>query len=366
MKNIAFRVDSGLNIGNGHVMRCLTLATTLNDQGLKCHFVTRPHNGHISETISKSGFPVYTLEFGENTNYGSHPNPPAHSAWLGGDWRHDAISTNEVLRELNANWLIVDHYALDAEWETLAIPMGTRIAAIDDLADRAHNVDLLIDQNMGRISNDYFGLTPSQCKILTGPEFALIRPEFSDLRERALARRKSASFGNILVTLGGVDTNNATGKVIMAIFKSRLPKNIKIDIVMGKNAPHLESVLENSRQLTQNVENHIDINNMHELMLKADICIGAAGTTALECCTLALPTLQLILADNQIPAAKAFAKAEASIELPSPNSPNFVATFSSSIRRLREKAFYNSIVNNCSNVTDGLGRLRVARSIYEQ
>src|SRR5690606_12034475 len=110
----------------------------------------------------------------------------------------------------NPDWLVADHYALDAKCELALINVVGRIMVIDDLANRPHECVLLLDQNLGRLESDYDDLLPENCQRLIGPHYALLRPEFAELRELSLKRRQPPKLKRILVFLGGVDRTNVT------------------------------------------------------------------------------------------------------------------------------------------------------------
>ena len=187
---IVFRTDASLAIGTGHVMRCLTLADALRERGARSHFICRTHDGHLIEHIRAHGHQVSALPATASTSMTSNTdNSTAHAHWLGVDWASDALDTLTVLQGLRTDWLVVDHYALDARWEKKLRHGCQRLLVIDDLADRPHDCELLLDQNLGRLASDYDRSVPVSCTVLAGPQHALLRPEFADWRYRSLARR---------------------------------------------------------------------------------------------------------------------------------------------------------------------------------
>lgn len=328
----AFRVDAGLTIGTGHVMRCLTLADALAAKGHECHFLTREHDGHLNDLISARGHIGHVLPFGA-PDYGDHPAPPPHADWLGGDWRGDARATAKVLGEIAADWLVLDHYALDRTWQEHALPAGVKLAVIDDLADRPHCADILIDQNLGRRAQAYLPLVPETCQLLIGPEFALLRPEFATLRPAALARRaKGQPLRHLLVSLGGVDKDNATGAVLDSLAEMTLPQDLTLTIVMGPHAPHLEAVQNQAAALSCESRVLTSVSNMAELMTQADLAIGAAGSTSWERACLGLPTVLLVLAENQKPGAKALQQSGLVGQIHDPKHPRWQAAFKTELQ----------------------------------
>ena len=312
--DVFFRTDASFEIGTGHVMRCLTLADTLRQHGAKCVFVSREHPGNLLNYIRERGFEVCSLPRpqGEYELTGMEtPALPAHEAWLGTEWRTDALQTSTVLGNVQADWLIVDHYALDARWEALLRPLCRRLMVIDDLADRNHECDLLLDQNLGSEKGRYIPLVGGSKGLLIGPKYALLRAEFAKLRRASLSRRVTGNIRNILVTMGGVDNANATGRVLKALDKCELPTDCRIRVAMGPSAPWLREVRSVAKNMDVLTEISVNVSNMAELMVDCDLAIGAAGSTSWERCCLGIPSIMCVLADNQIGIAESLAEAGA-------------------------------------------------------
>lgn len=300
--NIVFRTDASLQIGIGHVMRSLTLADTLRAAGSQCRFICREHPGNLIAQIRQRGFAVSVLPAATEmfpTAELAVEAQTSYAKWLGADWATDAAQTKVGVGATAVDWLIVDHYAIDARWEQSLRPLCRKMMVIDDLADRPHDCDLLLDQNLGREVRDYTQLVPEGCAVLVGPYYALLRPEFAALREESLRRRAIPRFKHLLITMGGVDQADATGKVLEALQDCPLPADLRITVVMGPHASWLERVQLLAKQMLQPTEIKVDVDNMAQLMANSDLAIGAAGSTSWERCCLGLPTLVVVLADNQ-------------------------------------------------------------------
>jgi UDP-2,4-diacetamido-2,4,6-trideoxy-beta-L-altropyranose hydrolase len=311
---VAIRTDASLDIGSGHVMRCLTLADALKVQGADCHFICRVHSGHMIDLIRQRGHTVTALPAGQPLP--ATANGPvlqlAHAAWLGCDWQTDAEQMIAMLADLQVGWLVVDHYALDQRWEEALEPHYRKLLVIDDLADRAHNCDLLLDQNLGRQPQDYADLVPTHCQVLTGPQYALLRPEFAALRPYSLQRRQEQpALRQLLISMGGFDQPNATGQVLQALKTCALPADCRITVVMGLTAPWLQDVRELAAQIPWPTDVVVNVSDMAQRMADSDLAIGAAGSTSWERCCLGLPTLMVVLADNQQSGAQALKNAKA-------------------------------------------------------
>jgi UDP-2,4-diacetamido-2,4,6-trideoxy-beta-L-altropyranose hydrolase len=303
---IAFRTDASVQIGTGHVMRCLTLADALRQRGAKSTFVCRLHEGHLLELIQQRGHSAIAL--GPVDDAFTAPADPSHAKWLGTQWTIDAEQTKEALGDQVVDWLVVDHYALDRLWEQTLRPFCQNLMAIDDLADRAHDCDLLLDQNLGRMPQDYGGLLSPKTAAFIGPRYALLRPEFAQLRSQSLSRRTQPRLQHLLITMGGVDKDNATGQVLQALADCRLPADLRITVVMGPHAPCLTDVQEQAQRMPRPTRVLVGVSDMAQLMVDSDLCIGAAGSTSWERCCLGLPTLMVVLAANQQDAAIALSE----------------------------------------------------------
>ena len=324
---VVFRVDASLQIGSGHVMRCLTLAEALRARGAQCHFIGRAHPGHLMELIRLRDFAATSLpaelpsmphsvppSMLANTKVSrTQAKTPAHALWLGCDWQTDAEQTLAIAEKLQPDWLVIDHYALDHQWEATLQPHCKNLMVIDDLADRVHQCDVLLDQNLGREPGDYASLVPDLCKVITGPQYALLRPEFAALRAYSLQRRQQPAFKRLLITMGGVDQTNATGQVLQALNGCALPQDCCITVVMGLQAPWLEQVRAQAQNMQWPTEVLVNIDNMAQRMADSDLAIGAAGSTAWERCCLGLPSLIVVLADNQRQGAQALKKARTAL-----------------------------------------------------
>ena len=240
---------------------------------------------------------------------------PPHESWLGEDWNVDLGQTRKALGGMYFDWLIVDHYALDRRWESGMRDQVKNIFVIDDLADRKHSCEVLLDQTYGQQGSSYKQLVPEHCELLIGASYALLRPEFSEYRAKSLTRRVCSSVNNILVSLGGVDKDNITSEVLKVIENSHLPKNIRIIVVLGGGAPNIVTVRNLIPTLKHDVELLVDSSNMAELMSEADLAIGAAGSTSWERCVLGLPTIMFVLDENQQKIAAELSKVGAALIL---------------------------------------------------
>lgn len=308
---IVFRADASVQIGTGHVMRCLTLADELTSRGAQCTFICRSFEGNLIEFIRIKGYFVHALPLGHDLGAAlSIPNfdvstlDTAHQHWLGVTQDQDAEACVPILAAQRFDWVIVDHYALDARWERALAPHYRKLMVIDDLADRPHACDLLLDQTFGRDAADYRPLVPADCRLLCGSHYALLRPEFAALRPYSLQRRVRPVLRELLITMGGVDKDNATGQVLQALRTCPLPADCRVTVVMGATAPWLDEVRAKANEMPWPTQVRVGVSDMAQLMADSDLAIGAAGATSWERCCLGLPTIMLVLADNQLKVAQ--------------------------------------------------------------
>lgn len=359
---IALRTDASLQIGTGHVMRCLTLADALRERDARCTFICRPHNGHLLDMIDHRGHQAVALpSLATTTN--RMPADTAHAAWLGTDWATDAQQTREALGGESVDWLVVDHYALEHRWEHALRPHCQNLMVIDDLADRLHDCDVLLDQNLGRSEQDYGGLLNPHTGTYIGPQYALLRPEFAQLRSQSLARRVQPQLKHLLITMGGVDKDNATGQVLQALTACNLPADLRITVVMGPHAPCLPDVKQQATQMPWPTQVLVGVNAMAQLMSDSDLCIGAAGSTSWERCCMGLPALLLVLADNQLPGAKALEKAGAALAVD--NHKNKPQVFEMHMQNA-DSVQLKSLALAAAAVTDGLGVRRIVAAMLRE
>lgn len=357
---VAFRVDASLNIGTGHVMRCLALADQLQGKGAVCRFVCRDFAGNMAEFVRGRGFQVDLLPVAGSGAEEQVGHGYAH--WLGRTQLEDAEQTRQVLGDGALDWLVVDHYALDSVWERqIRGPVSARLLAIDDLANRPHFCDVLLDQNPGRGSADYDGLLPSACRTLIGPRYALLRPEFAEYRADSLKRRARAGVQRVLVTMGGMDKDNHTLAVLRALEARHLPETCQILVVMGALAPGLALVRDFAATMTACVEVRVGVSDMASVMSGSDVAIGAGGVTALERCCLGVPTLTLVIAENQRSGAEALAAHGAILWLDDKSS--FEAALAQAFDRFEAPDLLEKMQVAAASLVDGLGMGRVVGEI---
>ena len=297
---IVFRVDASIQMGTGHVMRSLTLADALKNQGAECYFICRKHPGNLIGLITQRGYHVDVLPYtdpSQERELQNHITGLAHASWLGATQKADASLCIHILEALKPDWLIVDHYALDVHWEKALRPYCKKVMVIDDLADRQHNCDVLIDQNyLPLYEQRYDNLVPATTKKLLGPSFVLLRDEFLKLREEKLHQVPNIE-AHILINFGGIGNYSLLSKVIEAI---NIFKKQSFYIVTGGLDPHLLLELEKSISYAK-VKIVETVVNMADIMSQSQYAIGACGSTVWERFCLGLNSGLVEIAENQAP-----------------------------------------------------------------
>ena len=349
---IAFRVDASSQIGIGHFMRCLTLARELKKQNLEVCFVSRNLPLHLREMLIAKGIELISLSAHDDEE---SIDELSHASWLGVSQAQDAEVTVKGLSGQVYDWMIVDHYALDVRWESIVRPNVKKIMVIDDLADRHHDCDVLLDQNYyADMQTRYNGKVPAHCQLLLGPNYALLREEFRALREQVKVRNGKVK--KVLVFFGGVDADNYTFQAIEAL--AEVNAGLKVDVVIGAQHPFKE-MIENAC-VKHDYVCHIQTPYMAKLMAEADLAIGAGGSASWERCCLGLPSLLVSLADNQIAIAKELSAISACAYIGNRDDVSLKKWLTQLIanqeltQKISEKSF---------SIVDGLGVHRVSKEM---
>ena len=295
--HIAIRADASTEIGAGHIMRCLALAEELKERGADVFFICRELEGNLCAQIVAQQFKLHRL--------------PA-TIFSEKDWHLDAEQTIAACTNSYSriDWIIVDHYHLDAKWESSVRNVAHKVMVIDDLANRNHGCDALLDQNyLPACENRYATLVPSSCQILLGPKYALLRHEFKSMRKYLAPRIPSLK--KILVFFTAGDDKGETIKAMQGI---QMFGNIEqVDVVIGQSNL-------NNKEINQICDKfhwglHCNIDYMPKLIAQADLAIGAGGSSNWERCALGVPAIVTILAENQESIAEALGRANIILNL---------------------------------------------------
>jgi UDP-2,4-diacetamido-2,4,6-trideoxy-beta-L-altropyranose hydrolase len=299
---VAIRVDASTWIGTGHVARCATLAAEMRRRGTEVVFYCRHMPGDRTIWLEQQGYrvnrlapviaPVETV------------SPIRHAGWLGIDPSFELAEMAGLLAqgEEAFDWLVVDHYGLGADWERGMRRHCKHVLVIDDLADRNHDCDLLLDQNLVQdMDSRYTESVGDCCRKLLGPRFALLQPDFAAWRGRTAP--KVGPVRRILVFFGGADASHLAGTTLRAI-QNLGHKDLQVDLVIGADHPRRDELALLAGDIP-GVVLHRNLPTLAPLMAGADLAIGAGGVTSWERCCLGLPSLIVTLAQNQLPIARA-------------------------------------------------------------
>ncbi|HUO22781.1 MAG TPA: UDP-2,4-diacetamido-2,4,6-trideoxy-beta-L-altropyranose hydrolase [Caulobacteraceae bacterium] len=328
--------DGGPRIGGGHVMRCLTLAEALSDQGAQVAFAANAAAGAVIAAYGPVGVEVFPLP-------------------------DDLDAAVAVVSQAPADWVLLDHYRLTLSQEA-TLKGKRRLAVLDDLADRPRAADLWLDPGYGRTAADYASLARPGASVLAGPAYAPVRPAFAALRAQALARRAlDTPPARALVFLGLGDLDAITARVLRAL-RPALP-TLTFDVVLGKGAASLPALWDAP---DPRVRLHVDTPAMAELCAQADLAIGAGGSATWERAVLGLPSVTVILADNQRAMAQAMARDGLTLALDS-SAPDFDARLAAAARQLLDDAALRQALSaRISALCDGRGAARFAEVLLRE
>src|SRR5437773_7976631 len=358
--NVFVRVDASTRIGTGHVMRCLALGQALRHGGAAVTFIMREPPPPILAMLRHEEFGVRTLR----SNDGSTTSAADRDGWLGVPWETDALQTAAILKnEEQADWLVVDHYGIDHQWEERVRTGDCKVLAIDDLAQHEHACEMLLNQNlMTDVDERYRALVSQDCQLLAGPQFALLRQEFRD--SRVSLRREFERVTNLLVFLGGADSGGITLKALEAV-NSMHRQDIRVTVVIGAANPH-RAKIERLYAERKGYRVISQAKSMAQLMVEADLAIGAGGSSTWERCCLGLPTVAIAIAENQFEVAKTVAEAGACLYMGASANLSDEELGASLTVMIGNPSLRKSLSKVGMNLVDGLGCQRVAKVMSQK
>jgi len=350
-------------MGSGHMMRCLTLAEVLHENGATVTFVSRKHTGNLNHLISKKGFQVLELPQPESSGDETSKKPTNgddYQAWLGVAEEQDAEETIRAIEPDQPDWLIVDHYSLGENWEKQLRPYIKKIMVIDDLADRQHDCDFLLNQNYSKKNSErYQGMLPQSATVFLGPKYAILRNEYAEVRKTL--RKRNGTVERSLIFFGASDPGNLTELAIEAL-SSPVLEAVFLDVVIGVNHPNRNEILAQC-ETRGRAQSHTALPHLANLMAKADLCIGAGGSTTWERLCLGLPTIVVSTGANQVSTSSALGE-DGYIEYLGENSPLLSEVLAQKILQLASsprKLVRQSVAGQ--ELVDGMGTQRVCYNL---
>ncbi|WP_339453674.1 UDP-2,4-diacetamido-2,4,6-trideoxy-beta-L-altropyranose hydrolase [Pseudomonas sp. EA_5y_Pfl2_R50] len=346
---VLIRADASPTIGSGHIARCLTLARVLRAQGSHVAFACRRLPGHRLDALGAEGFATFALP----ERYADEDPQQAIESML--PWQHDIDALGSQLAgQAEFDWIIVDHYGLDHHWQTAARRWAHRIAAVDDLATRRYSVDLLLNQNLSGLSENYAPLLPEGCRTLLGPRYAMLREEFNC---PAIAIQPKAR--RVLVNFGGFDAARQTHHAMLALADFT---ELQVDFVAGADNPAW-ATMQALAETRPNWRLHSFVSDFYQRMTEADLFIGAGGGTSWERAAMGLPTICIAVSNNQQNNGEVMAAAGAHVFMG--------AREQVSVEQLRDAIGFvtgnyflrQSLAERSRQLVDGRGALRVAAAL---
>ena len=355
-RTFVIRVDSSSEIGMGHLARCLALANYLVKLKANIIFICRDHYGSAHELILKQKFRLHLLNGKEDLVISSKP-----SDWLGCSQLQDASESSVFIDKYPGAHVIVDHYGLDYLWESNI--KCDSMTVIDDLANRPHHCSLLIDQSLQNTKLDYEKLIDGNFDFIGG-NIIILRDEFSSGQTW-----KAPGNGKVLICMGGNDPQSFTRRILEQIIFSHEkysghPAVSEINVIFGAALTDYEALKSVADSTKLKISIFSSPPNISELMLTSDLCILSCGTLILEACALGVPSIGVVVADNQKGTADFLDKAGAIklYDFKGETDSKIYATMSSLISDTERLSVYSTesktIVSSASNQT-------IARCLYE-
>jgi UDP-2,4-diacetamido-2,4,6-trideoxy-beta-L-altropyranose hydrolase len=356
---LVIRVDASRTIGIGHVMRCLTLADAAAARGARARFVCRHLPDALRELLGARGHEVTILDAAQSAR---DDDELPHAYFLGVPQAEDAAATRDALGSNEFDWLIVDHYGIDARWESTLRARVRHIFVIDDVADRRHDCDVLLDQNVyPDMGARYAAHVASDCEQLLGPRFALLRPEFRTLRSSVSPR--TGAVRRVFILFGGADPHDLTGRALMAL-RELGPDAPIADVVIGAQHPRISEIQAQCAQAGHAC--YVQSDRVAEIMARADLALGAGGSTSWERCCLGLATICASFADNQYHIAHALEATGACVFLGDQSSVTS-ASIRHAIAALMSDPKRLETMSRCAyDLVDGNGAGRVCDVLAER
>ncbi|HEY9746180.1 MAG TPA: UDP-2,4-diacetamido-2,4,6-trideoxy-beta-L-altropyranose hydrolase [Oculatellaceae cyanobacterium] len=343
---VAFRVDASMWMGQGHVMRCAALAWALQLAGASVQFFCREMPNTLRDWLLAKGIPVQRLQ--------SASDLEALPEW------------QEALFAFAPDWLVVDHYELDARFERASSLPQMKMLVLDDLANRPHVCDLLLDQNWHEDAEQrYAMLLPVHCRQLLGPRYALLRQEFADARQNL--QRQTGNIRTLMISFGGSDPGNETSKVLRVLQRFlavRKEASVQTEVIVGGLNPN-PLVVEALAAEIPGCRCEVHVDDMAMRMSQADLLIGAGGTTTWERCCLGLPSILIATADNQEALSEAVHQQGAALYLGRSENVTEEILLKALSDLWDNPGLRASMSQNAMTLVDGLGCQRVVEAMYE-
>lgn len=338
-KTALVRCDGGPGIGLGHVTRCLAIAEALNSAGWSSRFAVSAATRDL-EPLAGSPFEVITLA----------------NATSPGDLKKAAGKDVDLL--------LIDHYGLDAGYEVASRDIARTLMVIDDAPLRPHRCDILLDASANRQAADYATLLPDHCSLLLGAKYVPLRGAITTARDRSIARRsKSGAVERLFISFGGVDSQGLCD-VALSVLEA-IDASLSVDVVIGGASQHLARIKARAAASRHNVVLHVDSSQVPELLVAADMALGAAGINAWERCALGVPSILAVVADNQRPTYKALAESGAAVAIGGVDEGLPARLLEALGTLMDDGELRETVARKSAALCDGHGASRIADAINE-
>jgi len=350
-KNLFIRADGPFEIGTGHITRCLAIAEELKNSFTKIIFLTKKSTGDLIDVIEKNGFEVKILD--------------TQTKQLIED-KYDFNNEIKIITTLltpyksNLNFLLIDHYGIDINYESPLRKIFKKIFVIDDLANRKHDCDLLIDQNYYKdINKRYLGLVPKNSITLLGPKYVILRSEFHNSQK--VKYQKNNLPKKIFVSYGGSDPTNESKKVLDAICSLK-NRQFDVTVIAGIHNQNFEKLKKQFAKM-KNIKIFLRVDNFSELLSNSELCFGAGGTTTWERLYLGIPSIVTIISPDQKESVEFLSSLGHIINLGLAKDVT-VKTYANAIMNIDSETLCNLSLKN-QKLIDGNGRIRIKKQIIQ-
>ena len=353
--NVVFRVDASNQIGSGHVIRCLNLARSFRDSGSIVNFITRSHAGNLDNLIKSRNFKVHSIP----VIYKTEPrNLNGYEKWLGVSQSNDAKDTIKKFYNIKPDLLVIDHYSLDIEWESILRPQVQSILVIDDLANRKHDCDWLLDQNF--IANDkrYDSIVPSKTIKILGPKYAIVSEDFLSYRKNT---DQHQDIKRVFIFFGGADPFNLTMLALKSLQHHKL-KELELVVVIGASNIHIDEVESFVAKLDKAIL-YNQVENIAELMAGSDLAIGAGGSSTWERFVIGLPCIVITFGQDQETTIKELHKDNLTTWIGSVDQVNKDSLSKAIISVIKNPIKLHKKTLKAQKLVDGLGDKRILKII---
>lgn len=369
LRHCIIRADASSWIGTGHVIRCINLAKELIKRGFHVSFLCRYIPNHLQLLLAEENIALIKMTDENGSGQGINNRQSIHGHWLHVNYQDEIDEAVAAINSYLATYflseldlLIIDHYAIESEWQVAAQRLSKVICQIDDLADRQHICDVLVDQNYFPDADfRYAERVPGNAKKLLGPYFALLNRRFYALRHQLKEYKSRFNARKVVVFFGGVDESNETDKAITGLLAAK-DETLLLDVILGATNPNIEYLKQKYSQ-NASVMISVQVSDMAERMAEAFLFVGAIGSTTWERCALGLPGIVVSVAYNQNQLAEA---------LQTYGSHVFLGEMKDVLVQDYTRAFLNSGFDGMekmsrlsSELTDGNGTGRVVDAIEE-